>query len=347
MRTKQRLRELYWFPGIDALVRSEISTCSLCQTSDKSAKVFEAPLQPVPLPAAPWSKLGLDIVGPFETAMWDCKFAITLTDYYSKWPEVAFASSVTTEAVLGFLSSIFGRYGNPESLVTDNGPQFTAAAFSSFLKDRGIAHVRSSVYHPAANGAIERFNRVFKGCIQAAIIQSKPWKAATTDFLQAYRATPHATTGASPFELLHGRKMRTKLNILSPPAVTAHDAEVRGRVSLRQSHMKQYCDMRRGARTPSFGDGDRVRVRKPGHVMKGHRRFSATIGIKKQVGPSTYILDDGKTWHASHLASVPTGLPEFQAQPRNGTVGPGHAQGTGHRPVRAHKPPAWLKAYET
>ncbi|XP_039676230.1 uncharacterized protein K02A2.6-like isoform X2 [Perca fluviatilis] len=249
VRTKRRLRELYWFPGMDALVRSEICACSLCQRSDKSARVFEAPLQPVPLPEGPWRKLGIDIVGPFETATWDCKFAITLTDYYSKWPEVAFASSVTTETVLGFLRSLFSRYGNPESVVTDNGPQF---------KDRGITLIHSSVYHPSSNGAIERFNRVFKGCIQAAILQNKPWKLATTEFLQAYRATPHAMTDASPFELMHGRKMRTKLNVLAPPATTAHDGDVRHRVSLHQAHMKQYCDARRGAHTPVFKEGDRV-----------------------------------------------------------------------------------------
>jgi len=36
-----------------------------------------------------------------------------------------------------------------------------------------------------------------------------------TEFLKVYRATPHATTGLSP--LLHGGKMRTRLNVLSPP----------------------------------------------------------------------------------------------------------------------------------
>lgn len=61
VRTKQRLRELYWFPCMDTLVRSEIASCSLCQKLDKSARVFEAPLQPVPLPEGPWSKLGIDM----------------------------------------------------------------------------------------------------------------------------------------------------------------------------------------------------------------------------------------------------------------------------------------------
>lgn len=97
-------------------------------------------------------------------------------------------------------------------------------AFSSFLKERGITHIRSSVYYPAANGAIERFNRVLKSCVQTTMLQNKAWKKATAYFLQVYRATPHAMTGASPFGLMHGCKMRTKLNVLSPPAMTGRDA---------------------------------------------------------------------------------------------------------------------------
>nr|XP_055067975.1 uncharacterized protein K02A2.6-like [Misgurnus anguillicaudatus] len=216
VRTKQRLRDLYWWPRMDESVTCFISSCQLCQVSDKTAKLNSAPLQPVPFPAEPWRKVAMDVVGPFESATWDCRYALTLIDYHSKWPEVAFVSSVSASQVVNFLTSVFSRHGNPECIVTDNGPQFTAAEFSAFLKSRDIDHVRTPVYHPAANGAIERFHRVLKSCIQSAIIELKPWKMAVTEFLHVYRATPHFTTGVTPFELLHGRKMRTRLDVLAP-----------------------------------------------------------------------------------------------------------------------------------
>ncbi|KAI3362902.1 hypothetical protein L3Q82_011499, partial [Scortum barcoo] len=65
--------------------------------NDKSAKTAPAPLTPVKLPDGLWEKVAIDIMGPFENATWDCCYIIALTDYYSKWPEVAFASTVTTE----------------------------------------------------------------------------------------------------------------------------------------------------------------------------------------------------------------------------------------------------------
>ncbi|KAK7884454.1 hypothetical protein WMY93_027577 [Mugilogobius chulae] len=214
VRTKQRLRELYWWPNMDSLVYNVLSSCTVCQKCDKTAKATPAPLQPVEFPEGPFQHVAVDIVGPFERGPQDCRFAITLVDYFSKWPEVAFTSNATTATVLTFLSAVFSREGNPCAITTDNGPQFTSCDFADFLKERGIKHIKTSVYHPQANGCVERFNRVLKDCIQGAQAVQKPWKPTVTAMLQSYRATPHATTNESPFKLLRGRQMRTKLHIL-------------------------------------------------------------------------------------------------------------------------------------
>ena len=123
----------------------------------------------------------------------DCHYALTLVDYYSKWPEVAFTPTITTNAVIQFLATVFSKHGNCLDIVSDNGAQFTAAAFTAFLNERDITHSKSSVYYPHANGAVERFNRVLKDCIESANQERKPWERYVLDFLQNYRATPHAT----------------------------------------------------------------------------------------------------------------------------------------------------------
>lgn len=368
-RTKQRLRELYWFPGMDEMAQSYAAGCTLCPELDRTAKTFAAPLQPVPLPTAPWTKLGLDIVGPFETATWNCRYAITLTDYYTKWPEVAFTPSITTETVISFLKSTFSRYGNPECVVTDNGPQLISTAMSTFFTERNIKHTRVSVYHPASNGAVERFNRVLKGVVQSAIVQNTPWKETVTSFLHTYRATPHAMTGVSPFELMYGRKMRTKLAVMPLPPCSNRDEEVRNRVSKRQSQMKAYCDKKRGARTPAFKVGDKVRVRIQTHVPKGHPKFTHPVQIQKQVGPCTFELADGKNWHSSQLSRVPdaavmppdqraddkdadedavTPTPEQPPTAAAEVPAPERNQPADRvQPARERRPPEWMKDYET
>lgn len=56
----------WWIPLSCQIFQPE---ANLCQSSDRTA----APLQPVPFSEAPWSKSGLDTVGPIEIAKWDCK----------------------------------------------------------------------------------------------------------------------------------------------------------------------------------------------------------------------------------------------------------------------------------
>ncbi|KAL5509095.1 hypothetical protein EMCRGX_G004382 [Ephydatia muelleri] len=51
----------------------------------------------------------------------------------------------------------FASHGLPVTLVTDNGSAFrTSQEFEEFLTKNGIRHIKTSLYHPASNGLIER-----------------------------------------------------------------------------------------------------------------------------------------------------------------------------------------------
>lgn len=84
VRCKQRMRDMYWWPRMEAEMESRVRACEICQSSDKSAKAIPAPLCPVPLLEGPWEKIAINIVGPFERAPKSCRFALTLVDYFSK-----------------------------------------------------------------------------------------------------------------------------------------------------------------------------------------------------------------------------------------------------------------------
>lgn len=78
VRTKQRLRKAYWWPGMDAQVEAAIKACNTCQSHDKSAVTHTTPLQPVPYLKQAWEKVAIDVVRPFNRAPIDCRFAITV-----------------------------------------------------------------------------------------------------------------------------------------------------------------------------------------------------------------------------------------------------------------------------
>ena len=47
--------------------------------------------------------------------------------------------------------------------------------------------------------------------MRASHAEGKPWQRELQKYLLAYRSTPHTTTGVSPAELLHERRIRTKM----------------------------------------------------------------------------------------------------------------------------------------
>ena len=52
-------------------------------------------------------------------------------------------------------------------IISDNGPQFIARDFKSFIRLCGMTHVRTSPYYPQSNGKLERYHKTIKGgCIR-------------------------------------------------------------------------------------------------------------------------------------------------------------------------------------
>ncbi|XP_064486026.1 uncharacterized protein K02A2.6-like [Ornithodoros turicata] len=284
VRTKQRIRQYYWWPAMDADVESSVRNCLICQSAGKSAKTCSPPLQPIPFPDGPWEKIGIDIVGPVHRAPQSSKFIISVMDYYIE-------------------------KDTPQRLYLITGRNLLHRT-SEFLNDRGIKHTYSSVYHFQSNGLIERFNRVLKSFIQVAILEKRSLEAALTDYLGEYRATPHTTTGYSPAVLLHGRALRTRLNVVGLPIPDFHVDPVvalqklREKILKKQLATKKYVDNKRAAHVVTLKVGDFVRVKQPTHVTKGDRLFSTPRMIVASQGNSSFLLDDGKVWNASRLSKV-------------------------------------------
>ena len=139
---------------------------------------------------------------------------LVVVDAHSKWSEVIPVSSTTTSKTIEVLRDLFARFGIPEQIVSDNGPQFASEEFQAFIKSNGIRHITSAPYHPATNGLAERLVQTFKQALRSMFQSFKPVKEKLTKFLIAYRNTLHSTTGESPAQLLLGRPLRTRLDLV-------------------------------------------------------------------------------------------------------------------------------------
>ena len=107
---------------------------------------------------SPWSRIHLDFAGPL-----DSRYFLVLIDSNSKWLEICVMKNPTTTATISFLRDIFSRFGSPETMVTDNGTQFTSFEFADFCRENGIKHIRTPPYHPQPNGQVDSLSIRSKG----------------------------------------------------------------------------------------------------------------------------------------------------------------------------------------
>ena len=91
---------------------------------------------------------------------------LLLVDYFSRWIEIAYLSSTTSTSVIAHCKAIFGRQGIPETVVSDNGPQFSSREFSKFAGTCGFTHLRSSPLHPQGKGEAERAVQTVKNLLK-------------------------------------------------------------------------------------------------------------------------------------------------------------------------------------
>ena len=83
----------------------------------------------------------------------------------------------------------------------------------------GIHKVNTTAYHPQTDGLVERFNRTLIDMIaKSTDSEGRDWDVRLPFLLFAYRATPQASTGESPFALLYGRDCQLPTEAaLNPP----------------------------------------------------------------------------------------------------------------------------------
>ena len=162
-------------------------------------------------PSHAWSRIHVDFAGPISNQMY-----FVIVDAYSKYPEVIKMSSTTSEATINVLRCVFSRFGYPETLVSDNGPQYSSSDFSKFCIDNGINHVTSSVHKPSTNGQAERVVQVLKSAAKQSKLIGESLHTLLPRFLLRYRITPHSTTLRSPAMLFFGRSLRTTLDLMVP-----------------------------------------------------------------------------------------------------------------------------------
>ena len=146
------------------------------------------------------------------------KSYLLIVDRYSKYPLVVeFKNLPTSRAVTKATKHYCAIFGRPDTIISDNGTQYTGAAYQEFVREWEINHETSSPNYPRSNGLAERHVRHVKSLLKKAIKSGQDLHMV----LMNIRATPVDGNLPSPAEMLLGKPVTSLLPNRGEPGPAA------------------------------------------------------------------------------------------------------------------------------
>ena len=128
-------------------VHEYCKSCDTCQRTNHKMTKQRPELHPIPVTDV-WKQIGIDLVGPLPETPRRNKYIVTVTDYFTKWPEAAPLPDKTACGVANFLFSLFCCHGWPDIVISDQGREFINEVSRYLFQQTGVEHRMTSAYHP-------------------------------------------------------------------------------------------------------------------------------------------------------------------------------------------------------
>ena len=262
----RRARDSMYWPWMSADLKDY--RCDVCLAHQDSPQ--RETLIQHEITSRPWAKVGADLCDL------EWRTLLILCDYFSGFIEVERLRSTTSSTVIKTLKSLFTRYGVPDMIISDNGPQFTSEPLQL-----NIQHITSSPRYPESNGKVENaIKRLFTKCRHA---NQSEFQA-----LLDWHNTPTEGIGSSPAQQFLERRCRTLLplteEMLKPVYDTSADYQ-----ALRGKRAKQAFYYNWQAHDlPPISVGETVSIRLPGKKQWTSGRCMG------RHGPRSYIMRVGE-----------------------------------------------------
>ena len=209
-----------------------------------------------------------------------------MVDAFSKkiWTQLMNTDTTTLKTLAILFGWFCSESGTPTTLVSDNGPQFTAGIFGDKLKLWGVKHVFSPPYHPCSNGAAERGVQLYKDRLKKMNVSAKPVDlyVALAYIGKVHGLTPHSSTDRCPFELIKQSNLPSLFpNLVSDISKT------------QELTVTRHCTGKLKKRK-SFEEGESV------IIYDNHRKLSYPAVVSEILGTNNYlVLSDNGSKHVS------------------------------------------------
>ena len=180
-------------------VRKPVEGCRVC--SEVQPNFCKPPSAQLIKATQSFERLSVDFKGPLPSSTKN-RYLLTIVDEYSRFPFAFACASVDSKTVIAHFNQLLRCLVCLRTFIPIEGRLLRPM----FLRQRGIACSRTSVYNAPGNGRCERYNGIIWTAVKLAIkcrkLDIARWECVLPDAFHSIRSLLCTATNATPHERL-------------------------------------------------------------------------------------------------------------------------------------------------
>ena len=215
-KTSERVKELFWWPGIDKDIEAHIRQCVVCHKASDKGRTGPQDPQTLPDTSRPNERVHADLYGPSRGRDGTQKYILVATDAFTKIVRLSILPDKTAASVAKALVEdwVF-IYGVPAQIHTDQGGDFKNQLATAVWDKLKVNRTTTTPYHPACNGQAEVFNKTMTNYLKKMILQAgqatTDWEEYVGPLMFSHNTAVHKATMMSPFYCMFGYSPRAPI----------------------------------------------------------------------------------------------------------------------------------------
>lgn len=293
----ETIRPFYYFKSMDKIIKEFCKTCTVCvQNKTRTGRAIGLMSKLGPA-ESPFQVMSIDTVGGFSGGRSTHKFFHLLVDHFSRYAWLRTSTGQEATDYIKLMDPII-KDNQIKTVLVDQYGAFTSKKFKTYLKNRNIQLVYTTVDNPQSNGLNERLNQTLVNRIRCRINENDTrgaWTKIAQTCVDEYNKTIHSTTGFQPGYLLHGEKVEVVPEELRVDADLAQD-RLKALDNSQKSFKKNKTRVDKQRKDCEFQVGERVFVNN-GSKLNRRKLDPVRVGpvrIVKKASNSMYELEGYK-----------------------------------------------------
>ena len=202
------------------------------------------------------------------------KDILMMVNQFIKWVAcIPLPNQSAEETARAAVNEFFSRFGCPLQIFTDRGTNFESKLFKQLCECLKIHKARTTPFHPASNGQVERYNRTLMDAVRCFVSKTPThWDEYLPQLAGALRSAVNRSTGYTANMLMLGREVNVPADLVFPCQgeeqnpdtnmfindLVSHIKDVhklaRAKLKVTQDHMKRDYDLKASLKSYKVGE---------------------------------------------------------------------------------------------